>query len=78
MDEFQALEQKVHRAVEIMRREREARQEAEAETGRLREQLNVQSGLVGEREATIRSLEGERSEIRERVERMLHQMDELL
>ena len=39
VDEFQALEQKVLRAVEIVKREREARAAAEAEVASLREQL---------------------------------------
>lgn len=43
MDEFQALEQKVLRAVEIVKREREARASAEAETATLREQLAAQA-----------------------------------
>ena len=44
VDEFQALEQKVLRAVEIVKREREARAAAEAEVASLREQLAVQAG----------------------------------
>jgi chromosome segregation ATPase len=43
VDEFQALEQKVLRAVEIVKREREARASAEAETATLREQLAAQA-----------------------------------
>jgi chromosome segregation ATPase len=39
VDEFQALEQKVMRAVEIVKQEREARGAAEAEVHSLREQL---------------------------------------
>lgn len=38
-DEFQALEQKVLRAVEIVKREREARATAEAEVASLQQQL---------------------------------------
>ncbi len=38
-DEFQALEQKVLRAVEIVKREREARAAAEAEVTRLQQQI---------------------------------------
>jgi hypothetical protein len=38
-DEFLALEQKVLRAVEIVKREREARSAAEAEVASLREEL---------------------------------------
>ena len=40
-DEFQALEQKVLRAVEIVKREREARAAAEAEVASLRAQLEA-------------------------------------
>jgi hypothetical protein len=43
VDEFQALEQKVLRAVEIVKREREARAAAEAEVAALREQLAAQA-----------------------------------
>ena len=63
-DEFQALEQKVLRAVEIVKREREARASAEAELARLQQQISA--------------LQGERAEVRQRVEKMLHQMDEFL
>ena len=46
VDEFQALEQKVLRAVEIVKREREARAAAEAEVASLREQLAAQADAV--------------------------------
>jgi chromosome segregation ATPase len=45
-DEFQALEQKVLRAVDIVKREREARAAAEAEIASLREQLAVHVGTA--------------------------------
>jgi hypothetical protein len=48
-DEFQALEQKVLRAVEIVKREREARFAAEAEVTALREQLAAQAEAVQNR-----------------------------
>lgn len=78
MDEFQALEQKVLRAVEIVKREREARAAAEAEVVSLREQLTVQSSLTDETNAELKSLQKERDDVRQRVEKMLAQMDELL
>jgi len=43
VDEFQALEQKVLRAVEIVKREREARAVAEGEVASLRQQLAAQA-----------------------------------
>lgn len=74
-DEFQALEQKVLRAVEIVKREREARAAAEAEAATLRAQLAAQSSAT---DTQIAALNKEREAIRQRVESMLSQMDELL
>jgi len=78
-DEFQALEQKVLRAVEIVKREREARAAAEAEVERLRAQLAAQSQQTESRMTTLNAtLTQEREAIRQRIEGMLSQMDELL
>ena len=74
-DEFQALEQKVLRAVEIVKREREARAAAEAEVVTLRAQLAAQNQAA---ESQLTTLTQEREVIRQRVEGMLSQMDELL
>jgi predicted nucleic acid-binding Zn-ribbon protein len=74
-DEFQALEQKVLRAVEIVKREREARAAAEAEVATLKAQLAAQSSASDSQVATLNK---ERDAIRQRVESMLSQMDELL
>jgi chromosome segregation ATPase len=77
-DEFQALEQKVLRAVEVVKREREARAAAEAEVASLREQLAAQQSLSSSVEAELTTLSKERETVRTRVEKMLQQMDELL
>ena len=77
-DEFQALEQKVLRAVEIVKREREARAAAEAEVASLREQLAAQQSAASANESELSTLTKEREAVRLRVEKMLHQMDELL
>ena len=77
-DEFQALEQKVLRAVEIVKREREARAAAEAEVTNLRAQLADQQQLASMAETEINTLSKERESVRLRVEKMLEQMDELL
>lgn len=77
-DEFQALEQKVLRAVEIVRREREARTAAEAEVTALRQQLEDLTGASNTAQTQITSLNQERDQVRIRVEKMLQQMDELL
>jgi hypothetical protein len=96
LDEFQALEQKVLRAVEIVKREREAKSAAEAEVATLREQLAVQAAQsksdleaaegrahAAERdkqaaERQIAAMTEDRDNVRQRVEKMLQQMDELL
>jgi FtsZ-binding cell division protein ZapB len=79
VDEFQALEQKVLRAVEIVKREREARAAAEAEVERLRAQLAAQSQQTESQVTTLNAtLTQEREAIRQRIEGMLSQMDELL
>ncbi len=85
VDEFQALEQKVLRAVEIVRREREARAAAQAEaaaakaeTEALREQLADLTQASNAAQTQITALNQERDSVRARVEKMLQQMDELL
>lgn len=77
-DEFQALEQKVLRAVEIVRREREARAAAEAEAAALREQLDQLTSSSNTAQTQITAMNQERDQVRLRVEKMLQQMDELL
>ena len=77
-DEFQALEQKVLRAVEVIKREREARAAAEAEVATLRTQLSEAQSLSTMVESELTTLTKERETVRQRVEKMLQQMDELL
>jgi len=77
-DEFQALEQKVLRAVEIVKREREARAAAEAEVASLREQLAMYESNQRAVESELNTLNKERDQVRLRVEKMLQQIDELL
>ena len=77
-DEFQALEQKVLRAVEIVKKEREARATAEAEVASLREELATYKQNASTVESEINTLTKEREQVRVRVEKMLQQIDELL
>jgi hypothetical protein len=78
VDEFQALEQKVLRAVEIVKKEREARAKAEAEVASLKEQLEFQTLVASEAQAAVNTLSKDRDVVKQRVEKMLQQMDELL
>jgi chromosome segregation ATPase len=77
-DEFQALEQKVLRAVEIVKKEREARAAAEAEIASLREELASYKSNARAIETELNTLNKERDQVRLRVEKMLNQIDELL
>jgi hypothetical protein len=77
-DEFQALEQKVLRAIEIVKSEREARAAIEAEAASLREELAVFKANARAVETELTTLNKERDQVRLRVEKMLHQIDELL
>ncbi len=77
-DEFQALEQKVLRAVDVVRREREARAAAEAEADALRKQLDELAAAWNAAQNQITTLNQERETVRLRVEKMLQQMDELI
>jgi chromosome segregation ATPase len=77
-DEFQALEQKVLRAVEIVKREREMRAAAEADALALREQLDTLTAASNAAQGQITTLNQERESVRQRVEKMLSQIDELL
>lgn len=76
-DDFSALEQRVLRAVELLRTERAARTAAEQKASELEQLLEVQSNELNEAQAKLRAYEGERDHVRERVERMLKQLDEI-
>jgi len=78
VDEFQALEQKVLRAVEIVKQERETRAKLEAEIVNLKEQLEFQTLVASEAQAAVNTLSKDRESVKTRVEKMLAQMDELL
>jgi len=83
-DEFQALEQKVLRTVELIKAEREARETehkarvaAETELAKLRAQMEAHGSRASVVEEELATLRSERAAVRERVEKMLKQLDEL-
>ncbi len=78
IDEFQALEQKVLRAVEIIKQERDARAKADTEITNLKEQLEFQTLVAQEAQTAVTTLSKDRDAVKQRVEKMLQQMDELL
>lgn len=84
-DEFQALEARVLQAVEMIRRERDARaaleaerNAAQAEVSALQERLRSLEEANSTAQTELATYSREREELRGRVERLLAQMDELL
>lgn len=75
--DFSALEERVLRAVEVVRRERQARIAAEERASRAENQLNEHSSHLDHLEKELIALRGEREQVRQRVERLLGQLDAL-
>lgn len=77
VDDFSALEQRVLRAVELVKQERSAREHAEENATRLQTLLDAQAALLAQTQEQIRLLEQDREQVRQKVERMLKQLDEI-
>jgi chromosome segregation ATPase len=76
-DDFNALEQRVLRTVELLKKEREARANAEQNANTLQQLLDEQSAQLTKTQEQVRTLEQEREAVRQRVERLLNQLDEI-
>jgi len=76
-DDFSALEERVKRAVDLVKQERKARAEAEARAQKAEEMLNMQLPAVAQLQSDISALRAERDQVRQRVERLLKQLDAL-
>ena len=76
-DDFQALEDKVYRTIELYKSAREAKAIAERDAQRLREQLEEREEEVESLRREMVTLRKEREEIRARVEKMLAQIDRM-
>jgi hypothetical protein len=74
-DDFQALEEKIYRTIEMYKAARQAQAAAERDAQRVRQQLGEREEqlVVLKREAL--QLRKEREEIRGRVEKMLEQIE---
>jgi septal ring factor EnvC (AmiA/AmiB activator) len=76
-DDFQALEEKVYRTIELYKSGREARAAAERDTQRLRQQLEEREEELESLRREMVRLRKEREEIRGRVEKMLAQIESI-
>jgi hypothetical protein len=75
--DFQSLEEKILRTIELLKVERAAKATAERATARLREQLTEREEELELVRAELVSLRREREEVRTRVEKMLGQIESL-
>ncbi len=90
-DDFAALEERVLRAIDLVRKERQARKEAderatqaesrvaqgEERAGKAESQLGEKSQHVERLERDVQELRAERDQVRQRVEKLLKQLDSL-
>jgi chromosome segregation ATPase len=77
-DDFPALEEKIYKAIELLKSAREGKAAAERDAGRLREQLEQREEELDVLRGEMISLRKEREEVRGRVEKMLKQIDSLV
>lgn len=76
-DDFQTLEEKVYRTIEMYKASRQAHATAQNDNQRLRQQLQDRDEEIdGLRRETVQ-LKKEREEIRARVEKMLAQIESI-
>jgi predicted nucleic acid-binding Zn-ribbon protein len=76
-EDFQALEEKVYRTIELYKAAKDARATAERDAKRLREQLEEREEENEGMRRELVQLRKDREDIRARVEKMLGQMETL-
>jgi len=84
MQDLSALEERVLRAVDLVKHERGARAAAEARAAQAEERaaqaenaLRTQAPVIESMQSEIKALRGERDHVRQRVERLLEQLEGL-
>ena len=77
VDDFSALEERVMRAVELVKTERAARAEAEQTAELFRKEAEDRTAEVQQLREQISGFEREREQVRQRVDKLLKQMDEI-
>jgi len=76
-EDFQALEEKVYRTIELYKAAKEARVAAERDVKRIREQLEEREEENETMRRELVQMRKDREDIRTRVEKMLGQMESL-
>jgi hypothetical protein len=76
-DDFSELEERILRAVELVKRERMARADAEQRAAQAETQLREQAPLVDQLQTEVKALRQERDHVKQRIDRLLTQLDAL-
>jgi len=76
-DDFQVLEEKVYRTIEMYKAARQAQGAAEREAQKLRQQMEERDGQIETLRREAVQLRKERETIRARVEKMLEQIESI-
>jgi septal ring factor EnvC (AmiA/AmiB activator) len=76
-DDFQALEERVLRTVQLLKGERELRFSVEQHAAHLSNRIEEQATHVARLEEQLANLQNERDAVRQRIERLLKQIDEI-
>jgi hypothetical protein len=76
-DEFAALEERILRAVNLVKRERAARAAADEHAAELGVRSQAQAETIENLQKEVGALRAEREAVRQRVERLLSQLDAL-
>ena len=76
-DEFSALEERILRTVNLVKQERLSRVDAEERAAQAEAQLREHAPLVEKLQKEVKALSAERDHVRQRVERLLWQLDAL-
>jgi hypothetical protein len=76
-DDFSALEERILRAVDLVKRGRLATAAAEERAQRAEVQMREQMPLVEHLQKEVEALRAERDQVRQRVERLLAQLDSI-
>jgi len=77
-EEFPALEEKIYKAIELLKSAKAAKAAAERDAQRLRDQLEEREEELEMLRSEVVALRKEREEVRGRVEKMLKQIDSLV
>ena len=77
IDDFSALEDRILRAVNLVKRERFARAAAEERAAQAEARLHEQASVTEQLQKEITALRAERDHVRQRVEKLLAQLDTL-